>query len=67
MTDFPTYEKRLEYLLWLIEKHQTGSLEQLASKLKVSKRTVKRMICHLRDKGYKVSYCRTIQSYRILE
>lgn len=66
MTDFLTYEERLNYILYLVERKSTGTPSELAERLNVSKRTVKRMIETLRLKGNDIIYCRTIQSYKIL-
>ena len=60
MTDFLTYEERLKYILYLIERKRTGTPRELAKKLSVSKRTAKRMIETLRLKGENITYCRTI-------
>lgn len=65
MTDFLTYEERLNYILYLVERKRTGTPSELAAKLNVSKRTVKRMIETLRLKGNGIVYCRTTQSYKI--
>jgi len=65
MTDFLTYEERLNYILYLVERKSTGTPSELAQKLNVSKRTVKRMIETLRLKGNNIVYCRTIESYKI--
>ena len=66
MTDFLTYEERLNHILFLVEKRQTGTPSELADKLGVSKRTVKRMIRVLRLKRKNIEYSRTIRSYKFL-
>ncbi len=66
MTNFITYQERLDYLVLLAQKNSTGSLECLANKFGVSKRTIKRMINVLREKGINIRYNRNIKSYQII-
>lgn len=49
--DYINYSRKLEYLKWKIETRSTGTAYQLAEKLEVSERTVKRMISHLREQN----------------
>jgi biotin operon repressor len=65
MTNFLTYESRLARIKYLAEKKQTGNLQELSNKLGTSKRTVKRLISTLRDKGIKIKFCRHNRSYII--
>lgn len=67
MTTYLEYEKRLEYILYLIKRKRTGTPMQLANKLGVSERTIKRMISVLRQKGEEIIYSYTHQSYKLLE
>jgi DeoR/GlpR family transcriptional regulator of sugar metabolism len=63
--DYRSYEKRLEYILELIEKNRFRSLDDVASKFDCSTRTVKRMLNHLRDNGHDIHYDRLQKKYFI--
>ena len=63
--DYHSYEKRLEYLLELIEKNRFRSLEKVAASFSCSTRTVKRMLSHLRDNGHDIQYDRLEKKYFI--
>lgn len=63
--DYRSYEKRLDYILELIEKNRFRSLEDVANKFSVSTRTVKRMLNHLREKGHNIQYDRLQKKYFI--
>ena len=65
--DYRSYEKRLEYILELIEKNRLRSLSETAKRFGCSTRTLKRMINHLQDKGYPIRYDRLQKKYIILE
>lgn len=65
MTDFLKYEERLNYIIYLAERKRTGKPITLAKKLGVSKRTVKRMVETLRNKGINIIYSRILDSYEI--
>jgi len=56
--DYLSYEKRLAYILELIEKNRFRSLEAVAKSFSCSSRTVKRMIAHLRKSGHDIQYDR---------
>lgn len=60
------YFDRLEYLDVLIRKRSTGSPEQLAKKLNISKRTVFEYIDILRSLGANINYSRVKESYYYL-
>lgn len=66
MTDFITYQERLDYIVQLAERSRTGTPENLATKLGVSKRTIKRMVYVLREKGIPIKYNRDLMTYQIL-
>lgn len=55
--------KRLERLDYLICTKATGTPGQLASKLNLSERCVRRYICILKELGAPVIYCRKRKSY----
>lgn len=66
MTNFLTYQERLDYIVQLAEQNSTGTPESLAKKFGVSKRTIKRMVHLLREKGIPIKYNRDVQTYQIL-
>lgn len=63
--DYRSYEKRLAYVLELIEKNRFVSVESVATRFACSTRTVKRMLNHLRDQGHAVQYDRLHKKYII--
>ena len=63
--DFLSYEKRLLYILELIEKNRFGSLEGVSKRFGCSSRTLKRMINLLREKGHPITYDRRKKKYFI--
>ncbi len=63
--DYRSYEKRLEYLLELIEKNRLRSIENVAANFSCSTRTVKRMLTHLRENGHDIQYDRLGKKYFI--
>jgi DeoR/GlpR family transcriptional regulator of sugar metabolism len=63
--DFLSYEKRLDYILDLIQKNRLRSLQALADKFDCSTRTIKRMLNHLRNKGHDIQYDRLQKKYFI--
>jgi DeoR/GlpR family transcriptional regulator of sugar metabolism len=63
--DYLSYEKRLNYILELIQKKRFRSLEDTALKFGCSTRTVKRMLSNLREKGHDVHYDRLEKKYYI--
>ena len=63
--DYLSYEKRLDYILELIEKNRFRSLGAVAKNFSCSTRTVKRMIAHLRESGHDIQYDRLEKKYFI--
>ncbi len=63
--DYDQYEQRLAFLTELASKGRFLSLSQVASHFDCSKRTVKRMIGHLRNKGVSIKYSRTLRKFTI--
>ena len=61
--DYLSYEKRLAYILELIEKNRFRSLVNVAKGFDCSTRTVKRMIAHLRETGNDIRYDRLNKKY----
>lgn len=54
---------RLERLALLIQRKATGSPEELAKKLKVSRRTIYNLIDILKCQGANIEYCRERSSF----
>jgi len=65
IVNYRTYEKRLGYILELIEKKRFISVDAAAKRFDCSTRTVKRMLNHLREKGYGIVYDRKRKIYFI--
>ena len=63
--DYKSYEKRLDYILELIQKNRFLSLESASRKFEVSTRTLKRMLNHLREQGHDIRYDRQQKKYFI--
>lgn len=63
--DYLAYQKRLDYILELIEKNRFRSIETVAESFGCSSRTVKRMIAHLRQNGNDIRYDRLEKKYFI--
>jgi predicted DNA-binding transcriptional regulator YafY len=61
--DYRSYQKRLEYVLELIQKNRFRSLEATARRFECSTRTIKRMINNLRDQGHLIEYDRLQKKY----
>lgn len=55
--------KQIRRIDTLIQRKGTGTPEELARRLEVSRATVFRYIQALRDMGAPVSYCKSRQSY----
>lgn len=67
MTDYITYQNRLEALLQLCKQKRTGLVKNLSSKFNVCERTIKRMVDNLRCLGYNIKYSKEHNSYVIFE
>lgn len=63
---FAKLTERMDYIEELIRKEATGTPEQLAARLKISKRMVYRYINEINEGGKPVVYCRTRGSYKFL-
>ena len=61
------YSDRLDYLLSLIRKAGLKSPGQLCRKFGCSEKTVRRMIIHLRTKGFLIQYNRKARKYILTE
>ncbi|MCD6090354.1 MAG: HTH domain-containing protein [Bacteroidales bacterium] len=61
--NFITYQKRLSYLLGLIEKESVHSPKQMARQFSCNEKTVRGMINKLREQGYEIAYSRKVKKY----
>jgi len=53
----------IDRVLSLIRTKATGSTEQLAARLGISKRSVERIMSDLRDDGFPIEYCKNNHHY----
>jgi transcriptional antiterminator len=60
---FEEYLEKLEQLIKLIDHSNTGSPKELAKRLNVSERTLRRLIEKLRTKNNSIRFCRRSNSY----
>ncbi len=65
--NYLTYYKRLEYLLELIEKGKLSSPHDLTERFECTERTIRKMICDLRNDGHQIKYSRKCFKYFIEE
>ena len=63
--DFVTYSERLDYLLKLIENGQVCSPKIIGKRFNCSEKTIRNMINCLREKGFKIEYCKYSKKYLI--
>jgi len=63
MSTFRNKQEKLNFLLELISKKQTGNAEELSKRICVSKRTLFRYLDDLRAMGYEISYCLQRETY----
>ena len=63
--NFIEKNKRIEYLLKMIEKEQFVSIKQMSSKFCCSESTIKRMLSTLRVEGHFIKYNRKIGKFFI--
>ncbi len=64
---FTERKRTLEYLLETIQKGRCVSLSQIALRLNVSSRTVKRMLAQLREEGHFIVYCKSSRKFYLKE
>lgn len=62
---FDEYLEKLEQLVKLIEQSNTGTPTELAKRLNVSERTLRRLISKLKTKDNVIVYNRRINSYTV--
>ncbi len=61
------YIERIRYIDSLISKRGTGSVEQLAAKLNLSRRTTLDYLREMKELGCPIKYCRKRNSYYYTE
>lgn len=64
---FIAYLEKLETVKYLSQTKRTGTPRQLAGKLQISERTVRRMVQQLRESGYPITYDRFRYTYTVTE
>ncbi|PSL28144.1 HTH domain-containing protein [Chitinophaga ginsengisoli] len=64
---FTEYAEKLEIIKHLAEHKRTGTPDNLSKKLRVSPRTIERMVQQLRDQGYPIVYNRFRFTYEMRE
>ncbi len=65
--DYLTYSEKVEAFKYLAKLRATGSPSELANRLDLSERTVKRMAYRMRQRGTAIFFDRAVQSYILLE
>ncbi len=64
--NFLAYTQKLKLIEEYINKRQAVTPDQLAQKLSVSRRTILRMIIHLKEQGTAIEYCKSEKKYMII-
>ncbi len=64
---FNDKKQKIDYLIQLIEKEETGSVLALSNRLCVCKRTLFRYMDELRESGYLIGYCKIRKSYYFIK
>jgi predicted DNA-binding transcriptional regulator YafY len=62
---FIEYAEKLETIKYFAEHKRGGTPLQLSKKFNVSKRTIERMVQHLREQGYPITYNRFRNAYEV--
>jgi len=60
---FDEYEEKLDQLKKLVANASTGTPDELARRLNVSERTVRRLVEKLKTRKYEIEFNRKINSY----
>jgi DeoR/GlpR family transcriptional regulator of sugar metabolism len=63
--NFITYQKRLSYLLELIEKGSVRSPKQMPKQFTCDEKTIRNGINVLREQGNKIVYCQKTKIYTL--
>ncbi len=64
--DYQTYSKKMGLVQHYIENKWANTPDAIAEKLGVHRRTVLRMINHLKEAGIEIEYCKKDKAYKIL-
>lgn len=64
--DFQSYSKKMGLVQQYIENKWANTPDALAEKLALSRRTVLRMVNHLKEAGIEIEYCKKEKIYKIL-
>ena len=65
--DYLTYSEKLNSIQYYIESKSATTVNDLAKRLGVSRRTVLRMVDNLRLQGIDITYCKKQKAYGILK
>lgn len=65
--DYLTYSEKLNSIQYYIESKSAVTVNDLANRLEVSRRTVLRMVENLRLQGIDITYCKKQKAYGILK
>ncbi len=65
--DYLTYNEKIDAFKSLARMKATGSPREVADRLNLSERTIKRMAYRLRQRGVNIFFDRGIQSYILTE
>ena len=65
--NFEEQTARIERLIWFINNSNTGTAEELAKKLGVSRRTIFSDLEYLKGKGHQIIFCQTGKSYLFIK
>jgi biotin operon repressor len=64
--DFQTYSKKMGLVLHYIENKWATTPDAIAEKLGLTRRTVLRIIGHLKEDGKPIEYCKKEKIYKII-
>ncbi|MDQ3046667.1 MAG: HTH domain-containing protein [Bacteroidota bacterium] len=64
---FNQYNEKLELIKKLIRFQNTGTPSELASTLKISERTLRRLMAELKEQKFPVVYSRSSKTYLLKE
>lgn len=60
-------QERMNYLLHLIKKGSCLSLEEVAERMEVSRRTLERTLKELREEGHNIVYSKELKRYKLID
>lgn len=64
--DYQTYSKKMGLVQHYLENKWANTPDALSEKLELNRRTVLRMINHLKEAGIEIEYCKKEKVYKIL-